>query len=82
MLILLYAPWQVKGAKGTYIANVAGTQGTYNTTVISFNKGAKWSPVTAPLLDSDMLPVECYYVSWRREFPVFCSVAIQHIYLY
>ena len=50
---------------GTYIANVAGSevQGTYNTTVISFNKGAKWSPVTAPLLDSDMLPIECYYVS-------------------
>ena len=61
----MYALHQVEGTKGTYIANVAGSevQGTYNTTVISFNKGAKWSPVTAPLLDSNMLPVECYYVS-------------------
>ena len=56
------ALYQVEGTNGTYIANVAGNeaQGTYNTTVISFNKGAKWSPLTAPLLDSNMLPVECY----------------------
>ena len=55
----------MKGAKGTYIANVAGSEahGTYNATVISFNKGAKWSPVTIPTLDSEMLPIECYYVS-------------------
>ena len=37
--------------------------GSQKSTVISFNKGANWSPVTAPTLDSDMLPVECYYVS-------------------
>jgi len=56
---------QVKGTRGTYIANVAvtGSQKYNQITVISFNKGANWSPVTAPTLDSDMLPVECYYVS-------------------
>ena len=64
-LAFLYALHQVKGTKGTYIANVAviETQQTYQITVISFNKGASWSPVTAPLFDSDMLPIECYYVS-------------------
>ena len=61
-LYIMDALLKVEGAKGTYIANVAGSeaQGTYNITVISFNKGAKWSPVIAPLLDSNMSPVECY----------------------
>ena len=56
---------QVEGTKGTYIANVAviDTRQSYETTVISFNKGANWSPLIAPTLDSDMTPVECYYVS-------------------
>ena len=65
LVFYLYALHQVKGTKGTYIANVAviETQQTYQITVISFNKGASWSPVTAPLFDSDMLPIECYYVS-------------------
>ena len=38
-------------------------QQSYELTVISFNKGANWSPLTAPTLNSEMLPIECYYVS-------------------
>ena len=55
---------QVEGTNWTYIANVAVFNSYHfnQTTVISYNKGANWSPVIAPTVDRDMSPVECYYV--------------------
>ena len=54
---------QVEGIKGTYIANIEVEGGAYGATVISFDKGAEWMPLTAPTLDLYGVPLNCFPVS-------------------
>ena len=37
--------------------------GSYGASVISFDKGAEWVPLTAPTLDHNGVPLNCFPVS-------------------
>ena len=37
--------------------------GLYGASVISFDKGAEWVPLTAPTLDQNGVPLNCFPVS-------------------
>ena len=54
---------QVEGIKGTYIAYVEVDSGAYGATVISFDKGAEWVRLTAPTLNQNGVPLNCFAVS-------------------
>jgi len=38
-------------------------EGSYGATVISFDKGAEWVPLTAPTLGYNGVPLNCFAVS-------------------
>ncbi|XP_065883527.1 uncharacterized protein [Dysidea avara] len=61
---VVYDLHKVEGTKGTYIANVLvdidGSNIRHVTTVISFNKGTDWIPLTAPNVDANGEPLNCF----------------------
>jgi len=56
---------KVEGIKGTYIANIDVERQSYGATVISFDKGGEWAPLTAPTLDLNGVPLNCFAVSYH-----------------
>ena len=50
---------------GTYLANRKIPTSTQGYTVISFDKGGEWTPVTPPATDSNGLPITCNLVRYN-----------------
>ena len=70
IVIIIYRGFdtlQVEGIKGTYIANIEVEEGSYGATVISYDKGAEWVPLTAPTLDYNGVPLNCFPVSGKYD---------------
>ena len=63
---------------GTYLANRKIPTSTQGYTVISFDKGGEWTPVTPPATDSNGLPITCNLV---RYYDIFNTCIIQYIIL-
>ena len=53
----------VEGITATYLANKRVTYSNNGYTVISFDKGGQWTPLTPPALDADRHPITCNPVS-------------------
>ena len=52
----------MEGIVGTYIANTVDASGIFGATVISYDKGGKWTSLNPPAVDMMNRPIICQQV--------------------